>query len=228
MLPSQLDRLQQAHRLLLAAQAAALCECAPLVYEAATRFYNRLVPLLPILPDQCPVIQPLLAGCHAVVLTVKGTAGLTSGAGKVAAGLTSQLFRRLVAVAEGGAARAVGKMDLGIFTPAGRSSFGGSEHAARSGSAASAMDGEEGVREKERRETERQIRQLEEELLSNPEWSSFESDTLVARSKDSGDAAAQILGVYIHSADGCEKAWAALKGDLAEHPARLRARRESG
>ncbi|GAQ78977.1 hypothetical protein KFL_000220090 [Klebsormidium nitens] len=148
LLPSQLERLQQAHRLLIAAQAAALCECAPLVYEAATRFYNRVVPLLANLPEKCPVIQPLLAGCHVVLATVNQTAGLTSGAGKVAAGLTSQLFKRLAAIAEGGTMKAIGKMDLGVFTSDGKS----------------------------------------------------------------------VLGVHLHSADGCEKAWAALKGDLAAHP----------
>jgi hypothetical protein len=211
LLPSQLERLYQAHRLLIAAQAAALCGYPPLVYEAATRFYNRVVPLLAALPEKFPVIQPLLASCHTVLAICQGTAGLTESAGHVAAGLTFQLFRRLKAIGEREAARGIGKMDLKVLlTPGKKSAQGQGENGL-------VKDGP-GIVETKEGGNKSEVPLLEEVLMSDPEWATFENEVIANRSRDPTDAAAQILGVHLHQTDGCDKAWAALRGELFQHP----------
>lgn len=213
LLPSQLERLQQAHRLLIAAQTAALCEYPPWVYEAATRFYNRVVPLLAALPEKCSVIQPLLASCHTVLASCQGTAGLTNSAGHVAAGLTFQLFRRLKAIGERKAARGVGKMDLQVLlTPEKKSAQGQDENGLVKNGPGIVETKEEGSGNKS------EVPLLEEVLLSDPERATFENEVIANRSRDPTDAAAQVLGVHLHQMDGCEKAWAALRGELFQHP----------
>jgi hypothetical protein len=213
LLPSQLERLQQAHRLLIAAQAAALCEYPPLVCEAATRFYNRVVPLLAVLPEKCPVIQPLLASCHTVLASCQGTAGLTESTGHVAAGLTFQLFRRLKAIGEREVARGIGKMDLKVLlTPEKKGAQGQGEIGLVKGGPGIVETKEEGSGNKS------EVPLLEEVLLSDPEWATFENEGIANRSRDPTDAAAQVLGVHLHQTDGCEKAWAVLRGELFQHP----------
>ncbi|GAQ82581.1 hypothetical protein KFL_001160140 [Klebsormidium nitens] len=79
-----------------------------------------------------------------VLATINQTAGLTSGAVKVAAGLRSQLFERLAVTAEVEAVKAVGIMDLGVFTLHRKSVSKESENAPRSGSSAAAIGSKEG------------------------------------------------------------------------------------